>query len=125
MSVSLVHKTFVLLALLLWLMSSWTGVYGHFCFDGQEPPVSIHLDNLNTHDEHDVESAHVDMDVDLSQSVIAKLLKFDAPLPLLLISILVLLVLSQAPYFSFPRTCHPRRVIGVRPPPRAPPSTPV
>jgi len=119
------YKTFVLLTLLLWLMTSWTGVHGHYCFDGQEPPISIHLDNIDTHEEHDADSAHVDMDIDLSQSVVAKLLKFDATLALLLVAMFVFLVLPRSAFF-FPasQTAHPRRIVGLRPPPRAPPVTP-
>jgi len=120
------YKYWALLSTLLWLMASWTGVHGHYCFDGQEPPISIHLDNIDTHEGHDVNSAHIDMDIDLSQSVVAKLLKFDATLPLLLVVMLVFLVLPKTPvFFSFSHACHPRRLVGVRPPPRAPPVTPV
>jgi hypothetical protein len=120
------YKYWALLSTLLWLMASWAGVHGHYCFDGQEPPISIHLDNIDTHVGHDADSAHVDMDIDLSQSVVAKLLKFDATLALLLVAIFVLLVLPQAPFsVSFSKACHPRRIVGLRPPPRAPPVTPV
>jgi len=119
------YKYWALLSTLLWLMASWAGVHGHYCFDGQEPPISIHLDNINTHEGHDADSAHVDMDIDLSQSVVAKLLKFDATLALLLVAIFVLLVLPQAPFsLPFSKACHPRRIVGLRPPPRAPPVTP-
>jgi hypothetical protein len=119
------YKYWVLLSTLLWLMASWTGVHGHFCFDGQEPPISIHLDNI---DAHVADSAHVDIDIDidLSQSFTAKLLKFDATLALLLIALFVLLVLPQARFFfSFSQACHPRHIVGLLPPPRAPPVTPV
>jgi hypothetical protein len=119
-------KYWVLLTTLLWLIASCAGVHGHYCLDGQEPPVSIHLDNIDTHEGHTADSAQIDMDIDLSQSVIAKLLKFDATLPLLLIAMFVLLVLPQAPFFSsISQACHPRRVVGLRPPPRAPPVIPV
>lgn len=105
-------------------MASWAGVHGHYCFDGQEPPISIHLDNVDTHKGHDVDSAHIDMDVDLSQSVVAKLLKFDATLPLLLVAIFVFFVLPKAPFFfSLSQAFHPCRIVGLRPLPRAPPVT--
>tara|TARA_R100000656_G_C3943969_1_gene127193 strand:+ start:790 stop:1170 length:381 start_codon:yes stop_codon:yes gene_type:complete len=119
------YKYWALLSTLLWLMASWAGVHGHYCFDGQEPPISIHLDNIDTHEEHDADSAHVDMDIDLSQSVVAKLLKFDATLALLLVAVFVFLVLPQsALFFPVSQTAHPRRIVGLRPPPRAPPVTP-
>ncbi len=119
------YKYWALLSTLLWLMASWAGVHGHYCFDGQEPPISIHLDNIDTHEEHDADSAHVDMDIDLSQSVVAKLLKFDATLALLLVAVFVFLVSPRAAFFSpVSQTAHPRRIIGLRPPPRAPPVTP-
>ncbi len=57
------YKTFVLLTLLLWLMTSWTGVHGHFCFDGQEPPISPHLDVIGGHEVHTADESHQDIDV--------------------------------------------------------------
>ncbi len=100
------------------------GAHGHFCFDGEEPPVSIHLDNVGIHG-HDASSSHNDIDVDLSQSVIAKLLKFDSSLPLLLAAIVVFWVIPPTPFFfsSF-QAHHRRRIVGLHPLLRAPPVNP-
>ncbi len=120
------HKTFVLLALLLWLMIGWTGVHGHFCFDGQEPPVSLHLDVMDDHQTHHTpDELHQDIDVEVSKSVLAKLLKFDPSLPILLAAIFVLLAVKSTPlFFFYQKAHHPRRRAGIRPPLRAPPVTP-
>jgi len=119
------YKTFVLLALLLWLMTSWTGVHGHFCFDGQEPPISLHVDVIGGHQVHTAGESHQDVDVEVSQLVLAKLLKFDPSLPILLAAIFILLAVTHTPlFFFYTESSHPRRRAGIRPPLRAPPVTP-
>jgi hypothetical protein len=95
------YKTFVLLTLLLWLMTSWTGVHAHFCFDGQEPPISPRLDVIGGHEVHTADESHQDIDVEVSQSVLAKLLKFDPSLPILLAVIFILLAVTHTPLFFF------------------------
>lgn len=117
----------MLIALLLWLMSSWASVHGHFRFDGQEPPVSLHLDTADEHLAHHApDELHQDIDVKVSPSLLAKLLKFDpAVLPLLLTAIFILLVVcAKALYFLSTVTHPPLRRAGIRPPLRAPPVTP-
>lgn len=119
------YKTFVLLTLLLWLMTSWTGVHRHFCFDGQEPPFSLHLDVIGGHEVHTADESHQDIDVEVSQSVLAKLLKFDPSLPILLAVIFILLAVTHTPLFFFYTDApHPHRRAGILPPLRAPPATP-
>lgn len=115
------HQTLVLLALLAWLMTSWTGVHGHFCFDGQEPPVSLHVDVIG-HQTHMPSESHQDIDLDASQSVLAKHLKFHPLLPVLLAAIFVLLAVPATQLFFFRLVAHHlRRRAGLRPPLRAPP----
>jgi len=89
-------------ALILWLLGNWIGLHGHFCFDGQEPPVSVHvhLDGQSTHDHHP-EEEHLDADVDLLQMVIAKLSKVDPGL--MLLAVLLLLLVSPARRLVFSR----------------------
>lgn len=53
-----------------------------FCFDGP-PPISLHLDVIGGHEVHTADESHQDIDVEVSQSVLAKLLKFDPSLPIL------------------------------------------
>jgi hypothetical protein len=118
-------KIFVLLTLLLWLMTSWAGVHGHFCFDGQEPPISLHVDVMGGHEVHTADESHQDIDAEVSQSVLAKLLKFDPPLPILLAAIFILLAITRTPLFFFYTDAPtPHRHAGIRPPLRAPPATP-
>jgi hypothetical protein len=122
--ISSIHKAFVLFSLLLWLMSSWTGVHGHFCFDGQEPPVSLHVDVIG-HQTHELSESHQDIDQDAAQSALVKHLKFDPLLlPVLLAAIYVLLAVHTTQLFFFHLVVqHPRCCNGFRPPLRAPPVT--
>jgi hypothetical protein len=62
---------FAFIALLLWLLGNCIGLHGHFCFDGQEPPVSVHMhmEGHSPHDHHPDEE-HLDADVELLQLVI-------------------------------------------------------
>lgn len=118
------HKTLALVALMIWLMASWSGAHGHLCFDGQEPPISVHIHTLTEHADHAADEQHVDTDVDLSQPVLTKLTKID--LPLLLATALLLAVLFEKirattfPYLQ-PYTA---RCAGLRPLLRAPPVFP-
>jgi hypothetical protein len=118
------HKTLAFVALIVWLIASWSGAHGHLCFDGQEPPVTVHMEMLGDHPEHGSDEQHVDADVELSQPLLAKLTKID--LPLLIAAALLLamwfekipLVTSRySPSYSSRRT-------GLRPPLRAPPVFP-
>jgi hypothetical protein len=83
------------------VFAGFSNAHLHYCFDGQEPPVSVHLtdgiDRTHTHHErtshgaahdladhdtghHDPEH-HDDLDVDLklANQALAKALKFDQP----------------------------------------------
>lgn len=114
------HYAFVALA--FWLLSSWAGAHGHFCFDGQEPPVSVHmhLDGHEVHDHHPDE-VHQDADIEFTQSALAKLTKIDLGLVLLAALALVLLVLPRAGFASAYRPFYPRISLYWRPLLRAPP----
>ena len=117
------YKKLVFTALFLWLAAGWTGVHGHFCFDGLEPPISAHIGMTGEHLDHHADEQHSDMDVDLSQALLAKLVKIDLPL---LFIVLLVLAIPAAPksYSSFYFVRYPRRVTGLRPPLRAPPFLP-
>ncbi len=118
------HKTFAFVALIIWLIAGWSGAHGHLCFDGQEPPMSIHMDTLGEHPDHASDEQHVDANIDLSQPLLAKLTKID--LPLLIAAALLLAMLFEKitlvtsryspSYFS--------RSASLRPPLRAPPVLP-
>lgn len=118
------RKTFVYAVLLFWVLASISGIHGHYCFDGQEPPVSVHSDVMVEHPEHHDDERHVDADVDLFKLVIAKLVKIDVPLLLTALVCLLTLSTRQQHFFSRYFRLYSRRVIGLRPPLRAPPVLP-
>lgn len=116
---------FAFLALALWLLGNWMGAHSHFCFDGQEPPVSVHMHMhmLGEHPEHHGDEEHQDADVDLLQSVLAKLTKLDQGL-LLLALVLLLLPRQTRPHLRGRyRPFAPAITPFVRPRLRAPPFT--
>jgi hypothetical protein len=56
----------------------------HYCFDGQEPPAAVHLvDSADHHHEtiehHDDGTRHDDLDVDVQNQALAKVVKYDLP----------------------------------------------
>lgn len=118
------YKTFVYLALLSWLLVSGSGVYGHFCFDGKEPPVSVHMNLLDNHADPHVDEAHDDIDVDLAKWLIAKLVKIDLPTLALLVLVITLLASSQRTFFFRYTALHKLCHSDLRPPLRAPPFFP-
>lgn len=109
------------LALAFWLLSNWAGAHGHFCFDGQEPPVSVHMDVMGGHLEHHGNEVHQDADIDLVQSALAKLSKIDLGLVLLAALALALLILPTPIFTSAYRAFYPRVSLHWRPLLRAPP----
>ena len=113
---------FAFMAFALWLLSSWAGAHGHFCFDGQEPPISVHmhLDGHEVHDHHPDE-VHQDADIELGKSALAKLGKIDLGLVLLAALALVLLILPAPAFTSAYRAFYPRVSRHWRPLLRAPP----
>lgn len=117
------QKSAAVIALLLWLFASVSGIHGHFCFDGKEPPVSLHIDVLEGQHLHAVSEHHQDADADPSQSVLAKTYKHDIALPILVALVIVLLgATRQLPTPSLPFVL-PKRIVGLRPPLRAPPAS--
>lgn len=62
-------------AILILVLISAGDIHSHFCFDGQEPAVSLHFENLNGHPDHsEDESAHNDFEAELSVNTL--LIKF-------------------------------------------------
>ena len=118
-------KQLAFVALLLWLIAGLGGVHSHFCFDGKEPPMSVHMDVIGGHSEHAESEEHRDVDVDMSPSVAVKYLKIDLPLLAVLALILVACKTMKKNFHSVYSSFSPQRVSGLRPPLRAPPSSPV
>ena len=113
---------FAFIALTLWLLSNWAGAHGHFCFDGQEPPISVHM-HLDGHEPHShhPDEVHQDADIELTQSVLAKLSKIDLGLILLAALALALLILPTPLFTSAYRAFYPSISLHWRPLLRAPP----
>lgn len=118
------YRSYAMLSLLLWLLMSWSGVHGHFCFDGQEPPVSLHVDMLDGHTVHSQSEAHQDVDIEQSQSVLVKTFKLDLFLPVLLTLVIVLQARGTTFIIQSITSTRIRHSVGVRPPLRAPPAIP-
>ncbi|PUA27877.1 MAG: hypothetical protein B0W54_15260 [Cellvibrio sp. 79] len=114
---------FAFVALVCWLLGSLLGAHGHFCFDGQEPPVSVHMHMLGDHPEHHADEDHQDADVDLLQSAIAKLTKLDQSLILLAVVALLLVTQARPVLISRCSPFVPTLIPFARPPLRAPPFT--
>lgn len=75
------HSKIAYLLLVLWLFASASGMHGHYCFDGQEPPVSVHFDVMDSHG-HSAEhmDSHKDIDNPAQPISLLKLLNLDLPL---------------------------------------------
>lgn len=114
---------FAFLALALWLLGNWMGAHGHFCFDGQEPPVSVHMHMLGEHPEHHADEGHQDADLELGTSVVAKLGKIDLGLVLLAALVLIFLRLPGAVFGKICRCFYPSLSLFWRPLLRAPPTS--
>lgn len=105
------------LALSLWLLTSFSGAHGHLCFDGQEPPISVHMDVLDDHTKQ-----HFDAHVDLSQQALAKGVKIYLPLLIAAALLLPLLLETRAVFITYyHHLLYSRCLAGLRPPLRAPP----
>lgn len=64
---SRLNKAVSIAAILVLLLVSTGDIHSHFCFDGQEPAVTLHFENLSGHPEHDEdESPHNDFESELS-----------------------------------------------------------
>jgi hypothetical protein len=82
----MVSKRWTWLAALAVLFAGLTNAHSHvhYCFDGQEPPASVHLVDGSDHD-HDVRghdtdgTEHDDLDLDVPNQALAKAVKHDLP----------------------------------------------
>lgn len=62
-------QVLILIALAMFVVRS-AGGHLHLCFDGDEPPISVHT--LETQSHHEPGSTHVDQDVELPTATLAK-----------------------------------------------------
>ena len=102
------------------------GIHLHLCFDGSEPPASLHFEDAGHHAEHQAGQVHNDLDLSLAFDAVAKVVKLGLDLPALLVVLLLLLppLLRDAR-----RTARPRPAAValppihlLRPPLRGPPA---
>lgn len=117
------RRRLIFLTLIVWLCAMWSGLHGHFCFDGQEPPVSIHMDLFHGHPDHaHDDDTHVDADAELIQTSFLKFTKLELP-ALIVALVYVLLQVIARPQYAQPRLqATIKQHIHLRPPLRAPPA---
>ncbi|PCJ24391.1 MAG: hypothetical protein COA96_09720 [SAR86 cluster bacterium] len=126
MNISSKHNTttapLVYLLLSVLLLLPVIGAVSHYCFDGIEPSVTIHFDNLSGHIEHEKETGHTDTEVQaLSDNLLGKILDFDSLLiatALFLFSLLPLSLIHSYSYLFKSSTNDQKYYL---PPLRAPP----
>ena len=102
------------------------GTHLHLCFDGSEPPVSLHLSDSGMHHGEEAASApHADQDVSIDAEALVK--KSSAAFDLTALAFVFALLLfflprsrNPLPAFFAPPRLSPAR-IRLRPPLRGPP----
>src|SRR5688572_14677818 len=68
-------------ALILLVLAGVGNIHSHLCLDGQEPPVSVHFENLSGHPEHAADEVHVDVENEMmAQALPGKSVDYDNPL---------------------------------------------
>lgn len=114
----------IALLCLLLIAARVSGAHWHLCFDGSEPPQTMHVGDIDLHTDH-IADQHQDVDLKLVGEALAKNFGNGLDAPLLLAGF-ILLWLFQFPRRSSPFTHH--RDISFIPdvfprhaPPRAPP----
>jgi hypothetical protein len=119
------RKIFAYVALLFWLFASASGMHGHYCFDGAEPPMSVHFDVLDGHDDHsDNIAGHKDLDTKPSQTIAIKVPSID--INCLSVALLLAIVWPVLRNTHYPLGVTPLTkslLTGLRPPLRAPPTS--
>lgn len=120
------HRKYAYLALLIWVVASLSGMHGHYCFDGGEPPVSVHFDTVDGPDaDHNASNKmHIDVDNNPAQTNVIKSLTLDLPFLALALFLVFAwpIVRGQSNYHSKTPSSW-LTVTGFRPPLRAPPKS--
>lgn len=109
MSTESFHRPLLLLLLCVTLLGTRIGgMHLHLCFDGQEPPASLHMLDLDVqHEAPGIDAPHQDADLVLGENGLVKFVKSMVELPVLL---LALLLVWRAPAVRLHR---PRRTLDV------------
>lgn len=118
------HPLLLTLLLAALLVARLGGAHMHLCFDGSEPPASLHFSDTDHHDDHHADEAHEDVDVSLMAEAAAKLGKLSLDLPLLLAAALAIFGLwltVKWPLLPYPLPWAVSDPHSLRPPLRGPP----
>ena len=121
------NNSFILLitkALIVILTCLWFGgIVLHYCFDGMEPDISLHFENLNGHVEHGEDSGHIDFE---RRALTDNLLPKYPELGVQLFSWFLLIIGLLKPALSQRYQANQPRIVlashSLRPPLRAPPA---
>lgn len=101
------------------------GAHLHLCFDGQEPPATVHLtDGVHHDDAHQLDEEHVDQDVDLFGATLVKKADSGTDLQTPFVTSISVLLPVESRRSSRPEILthpSPRRLLYLDPPPRGPP----
>lgn len=111
--------------LLIWLFASGSGMHGHYCFDGLEPPVSVHFDLVDGHDDIiDTDlPGHKDFDSKPAQISVLKVTNLDLPFLAALFLLIIVWPIVRGQRYALSKTPSSwLTVTGLRPPLRAPPA---
>ncbi|QSX33796.1 hypothetical protein JYB87_00635 [Shewanella avicenniae] len=113
-------------ALLIWFVASLSWMHLHYCFDGGEPPLSIHFNALDISDvEHFTsDTEHIDVDTNPVQKSVIKVFNLDLPFIALAFFILFVWPIVRGQRFIFVKSLSVRLTLTwLRPPLRAPPKS--
>ena len=115
----------ILLLSLTLLITRIAGTHLHLCFDGLEPPVSLHTLDIDSHDSS--EQAHNDRNVELPGATLAKATSWQVDALFLIAAFSCLLLLSDSrrtPLPAFRLAPFLESIRLLRPPLRGPPAFP-
>lgn len=112
-------------ALLMLVLSCAGHIHNHVCLDGQEPPATVHFENLGGHPDHPDDGTHADVENELiPQVLLTKTLDQDTPLFLTAVALVVVEVrpLQRPLYIATDERIVYHHPSDLLPPSQAPPS---
>lgn len=98
------------------------GAHWHLCFDGSEPPATVHVGDGTVGHHGDHRAEHSDVDLNLVDNGLLKLLGKQLAIALALVALFTLLLQPRrsAP-IPYRAKCFPAAYLHQLPPPRGPP----
>ena len=105
------------------LLARVGGAHLHLCFDGSEPPASLHFNEVDHQAEHHTDAEHDDLDISAVGDVVTKsgLSSLDLPALLLVVLLLSLLTTLYKPAHTRPAHAFAASPPFLLPPSRGPP----